>query len=439
MNTLKPFFLIIILLLTTKSFSQDQNSPWAVSLGINIVSLQGDNVDANTAIGIPALGISRYIGGGFSIGGQFALNKISGYSLAQDLSYYSLDGFLKYNISTSGSVNPYLFAGYGFSSFEDGLGSKKGPFPSSDVSETPLAGVGLDIDLSDKLALNISSSYRNADEVKAYKHFQHVIGVSIKLGSLDSDGDGISDKNDECPDVPGLEEFAGCPDTDGDGIADKDDQCPDQAGTKDMNGCPDSDGDGVSDNVDECPNQAGSEGLNGCPDTDGDGIADKDDQCPNQPGSIGTDGCPDSDGDGVVDKNDKCPNSVGSKENEGCPMVSDEVTSILSNESNMVKFMPSSSKLTDSSNSVLEFFISIIDKYPNQQFLVEGHASSDGSSSFNQNLSEQRAESVKSALIEKGVNSSRLEALGFGEDKPFKSNNTSNGRKSNRRVQLSIK
>ena len=109
----------------------------------------------------------------------------------------------------------------GFTSFEDGVGNKKGPFPSSDVSETPLAGVGLDIDLSDKLALNISSSYRNADEVKAYKHFQHVIGVSIKLGSLDSDGDGISDKNDECPDVPGLEEFAGCPDTEGDGIADK--------------------------------------------------------------------------------------------------------------------------------------------------------------------------------------------------------------------------
>ena len=241
MNTLKSYFLIIILLLSIKSFSQDQNSPWAVSLGINVISLQGDNVDANTAIGIPALGISRYIGGGFSIGGQFALNKISGNSLPQDLSYYSLDGILKYNISTSGSVNPYLFAGYGFSSFEDGVGDKKGPFPSSDVSETSIAGIGLDIDLSDKLALNISSSYRNADERKAYKHFQHVIGVSIKLGSLDSDGDGISDKNDECPDVPGLEEFAGCPDTDGDGIADKDDQCPDQPGTKDMNGCPDSD------------------------------------------------------------------------------------------------------------------------------------------------------------------------------------------------------
>ena len=101
--------------------------------------------------------------------------------------------------------------------------------------------------------------------------------------------------------------------------------------------------------------------------------------------------------------------------------------------------MPSSSKLTPSSNSVLEFFISIIEKYPNKQFLVQGHASSDGSSSFNQKLSEQRAESVKNALIEKGVDSSRLEALGFGEDKPMASNDTPSGRKSNRRVQLSMK
>ena len=55
---------------------------------------------------------------------------------------------------------------------------------------------------------------------------------------------------------------------------------PDQPGTKDMNGCPDSDGDGVNDNIDECPNQAGS--ISGCPDSDGDGIADKNDECPNQ-------------------------------------------------------------------------------------------------------------------------------------------------------------
>ena len=111
-----------------------------------------------------------------------------------DLAYYSLDGFLKYTISTSGSLNPYIFGGYGFSSFDDGLDNKKGPFPSFDVSETPFGGVGFDISLSEKFSINLSSSYRYADELKSYKHFQHVVGLSFKPGTNDSDGDKIKDK-----------------------------------------------------------------------------------------------------------------------------------------------------------------------------------------------------------------------------------------------------
>jgi hypothetical protein len=68
-------------------------------------------------------------------------------------------------------------------------------------------------------------------------------------------------------------------DTDGDGIFDKDDACPDVAGLKEFNGCPDTDGDGIQDSADSCPDVAGLAALNGCPDTDGDGIADKDDEC----------------------------------------------------------------------------------------------------------------------------------------------------------------
>ena len=57
---------------------------------------------------------------------------------------------------TSGSLNPFIFGGYGFSSFDDGTDNKKGPFPSFDISETPFAGVGLDISLSEKFSLNLS-------------------------------------------------------------------------------------------------------------------------------------------------------------------------------------------------------------------------------------------------------------------------------------------
>ena len=61
-----------------------------------------------------------------------------------NLKYYSLDGILKYNLSNSESFQPYLFAGFGFSAFQDGV-DRNGLFPSSDVSETSLAGIGLNI------------------------------------------------------------------------------------------------------------------------------------------------------------------------------------------------------------------------------------------------------------------------------------------------------
>tara|TARA_Y100001954_G_scaffold89289_1_gene97827 strand:+ start:460 stop:1275 length:816 start_codon:yes stop_codon:yes gene_type:complete len=83
---------------------------------------------------------------------------------------------------------------------------------------------------------------------------------------IDSDGDGIVDSSDDCPDTFGLEEFDGCPDTDEDGIIDSEDDCPEEFGLEDYNGCPDSDGDEISDLDDQCPNEFGYKKYNGCPD-----------------------------------------------------------------------------------------------------------------------------------------------------------------------------
>ena len=69
----------------------------------------------------------------------------------------------------------------------------------------------------------------------------------------------------------------------------------------------DTDGDGVNDDVDKCPDQAGTAANNGCPevkvnlDRDGDGVLDKDDRCPDAPGPKAYNGCPDTDGDGLDD------------------------------------------------------------------------------------------------------------------------------------------
>lgn len=83
-------------------------------------------------------------------------------------------------------------------------------------------------------------------------------------GCPDTDGDGILDKNDECPEVAGLAALGGCPDTDGDGIKDTEDECPTEKGSANLKGCPDKDGDEIADKNDDCPNIAGSPLLGGC-------------------------------------------------------------------------------------------------------------------------------------------------------------------------------
>ncbi|WP_294243272.1 VWA domain-containing protein [uncultured Chryseobacterium sp.] len=114
----------------------------------------------------------------------------------------------------------------------------------------------------------------------------------------DRDQDGVKNRRDKCPEVPGPVENKGCPwpDRDADGIPDKDDQCKDVPGPIQNNGCPfpDSDGDAINDDDDGCPSVAGPQENNGCPwpDTDGDGILDKDDACPTVPGLPEYNGCP---------------------------------------------------------------------------------------------------------------------------------------------------
>ncbi len=147
-----------------------------------------------------------------------------------------------------------------------------------------------------------------------------VPGLKEFDGCPDRDGDHIPDYLDSCPDQAGLPKFNGCPDRDGDGIIDKKDSCPDSAGLPQFNGCPDKDGDGIIDKKDSCPDVAGLPQFNGCPDRDGDGIIDKKDSCPDVPGVPELNGCPDKDGDGVTDAKDRCPDVPGPKENDGCPL-----------------------------------------------------------------------------------------------------------------------
>jgi type IX secretion system PorP/SprF family membrane protein len=114
----------------------------------------------------------------------------------------------------------------------------------------------------------------------------------------DSDGDGVFDDIDLCPTIPGFPQYQGCNDYDKDGVYDNIDACPKIYGEAANYGCPlnnknlDSDGDGVLDRDDKCVYLKGKPELNGCPDSDEDGISDILDDCPFLKGPAANSGCP---------------------------------------------------------------------------------------------------------------------------------------------------
>jgi OOP family OmpA-OmpF porin len=201
---------------------------------------------------------------------------------------------------------------------------------------------------------------------------------------------------------------------------------------------PDSDGDGVTDDIDRCPNTPAGAKVDqyGCEfDQDGDGVVDRLDQCPNTPAGTPVDakGCPlDSDNDGVVDSLDKCPNTpAGDKvDSVGCT-IKDEI------KLQGVNFATDSAVLVPESDFVLTYAVNTLKKYPNIVIEVRGHTDNKGSKKHNLVLSQHRAESVLTYLKDHGVTNS-MTAKGYGEDKPIADNKTADGRLENRRVTLRI-
>ncbi|MEZ4855290.1 MAG: OmpA family protein [Gelidibacter sp.] len=451
-NLSRLFFAMLLVLSFSNANAQDENNPWAIGIGANAVDFYpvGENAPLgeyfdeffnlsdhyNYLPSLSTVSVSRYLADGFSISAAGSINRISkiGDSSADDLSYYALDGTIKYSFAkliNSKTIEPYLGVGGGYTWVDEiGAGTLNGT-------------LGLNYWFSENIGVTAQTSYKHAFEDYLAKHFQHTVGLAIKFGGKDTDGDGVYDKDDACPDVPGLAAFNGCPDSDNDGIEDSKDDCPNEAGLAEFNGCPDTDGDGVPDKNDNCPTVAGLKALNGCPDADGDGVADKDDNCPNEAGPAANNGCPwkDTDGDGVLDKDDKCPNEVGTVANNGCPEVkpTEEVMKQLNEYARTILFDTGKSSFTKDTDPVLKAMTAIFKEYPQADFAIEGYTDSVGSAKSNQLLSERRANAVRDYLVSNGINADRLTAKGFGEENPIDTNKTAAGRKNNRRVEVKLK
>ena len=450
-NLSRLLFALLLMLGLSNTYAQDENNPWAISFGMNAVDFYPTGEDAplgdifdeyfnaedhwNILPSLSSLSVSRYISNGFSVGATASINKIDKFGdddgVYNGASYFGLDGVVKYSFGSLIDMpwlDPYLGVGGGYTWVDKiGAGTLNGT-------------VGINFWITENIGLTAQSAYKHAFEDYLSTHFQHTVGVSVKFGGKDTDGDGIYDKDDACPEVFGLAEFNGCPDTDGDGIEDSKDSCPNEAGPAEFNGCPDTDGDGIPDKDDACPTEAGSRELNGCPDSDGDGVADKDDECPTVAGPAANKGCPwpDRDGDGVPDKDDLCPDKVGTVANNGCPEVTEAVKKALNAYAKTILFDTGKSTIKDASAEVLQNIIDILKEYPNARFMIEGHTDSVGSESLNQKLSKERASSVMNYLITNGIASSRLEHAGYGESRPIDSNKTRAGRANNRRVEINL-
>jgi outer membrane protein OmpA-like peptidoglycan-associated protein len=278
----------------------------------------------------------------------------------------------------------------------------------------------------------------------------------------DRDEDGIYDRDDACPDIPGPPndnpELHGCPDRDGDEIIDPKDACPDKPGVPSddpaKHGCPpiyDRDADGILDKDDSCPDIPGEPNddptLHGCPDRDGDGIIDPEDACPDTPGEPNDDpekhGCPpaDTDGDGILDDDDACPVVPGVPNKDpakhGCPLAEVVEDQIRINE--RIEFELDKARILPESEVVLEAVQSILDAHPEiEEVRVEGHTDSQGRDKYNLKLSQRRAASVVKWLTDHGIDKSRLKPKGFGETRPIDDNETPEGRQRNRRVEFHI-
>ena len=460
----------LLMLLGLSSQAQDSNNKWAIGFGANAVD--GARVSAaskvedqfsqyfdarhywNVVPSVSYVTLSRHVGNNFSFGLTGSVNRISrvlsertydpitntnDYVVSNpgDLSYYSIDGAIKYSfmgLLKSKVIDPSLQAGGGYTWIGD---EAKGG--------TVNGGIGLTLWFTEQVGLSWVSSYKYSFDSRENSssiptHLQHFAGLVFKFGAKDTDGDGIYDKDDACPDVAGLKQFNGCPDTDGDGIEDSKDGCPNDAGTVEMNGCPDTDGDGVADKDDACPDVAGLKSFGGCPDTDGDGIADKNDKCPEVKGPKENNGCPyaDRDGDGVLDKDDKCPDVKGTAANKGCPDVSEEVVNKLNDYAKTILFDSNKDTFKQQTFPVLQAIAAILKEYPSSKFSIEGHTDSVGSNSLNQKLADARANAVMDYLINNGVSAARLNAKGYGEESPIESNNTRAGRAANRRVEVKL-
>jgi outer membrane protein OmpA-like peptidoglycan-associated protein len=440
------------------------NSKWSIGLGMEVADFYSPKLDKLSTFKKPI-----WFGPRLTMWRNFN----SSVALGLDLGSYAFSS--KLDDATLPPVNTYnlLYSGLAAYKFNNGYILKEdaavapylfvklqGTWAKSPVSHDNVNGFGIPIGaginfkIANNVAFNVNGGY-NFGIKNNEDHIFFGAGLMLDLGKgkevaapvdtvvatpVDTDGDGIYDIDDACPEVPGLAQFNGCPDTDGDGVEDSKDECPTVAGLAEFNGCPDTDGDGIIDAKDACPEVKGVAKFGGCPDPDrdGDGIVNDKDLCPDVAGAFSAQGCPDKDGDGVADAQDKCPDVAGPASNKGCPELKEEVKKKLAFAAKNIMFETGKAVIKPSSYKILDEVASILNEFSYYDVNIDGHTDNVGDDAFNLKLSQERAAAAMAYLTKKGVSASRMVATGYGETKPQADNKTAAGRAANRRVEFNL-
>jgi OOP family OmpA-OmpF porin len=322
---------------------------------------------------------------------------------------------------------PYLFAGFGTGEFSA---------DSADALSMGLAelGGGVRMWMTDVIGLRFEARTLNWMRDNSSKTGNtHVMlggGLIFALGATarDTDGDGVSDRKDRCPDTP-------------------------KGATVTTDGCPtDGDGDGVCDGVDQCADTPKGARVDerGCPlDSDGDGVFDGLDQCENSPRGCTVDekGCPkDTDGDGVCDGLDRCDQTPAGLrvDPSGCPIeVIEKETELL--DTGMIRlqdvnFETGKAVLAPSSFQSLDIVGTLLKSWIDLRIEIGGHTDSRGSATANQKLSEARAGAVRTYLLEKypELKDEQYQVKGYGESQPVVPNTGPENMTKNRRVEFKV-
>ena len=227
-------------------------------------------------------------------------------------------------------------------------------------------GLGSNFWFTKNFGIGIQGDYVTTpiDKSNLANFWQASASINFRFGNRDKDKDGVLDKDDACPEIPGPVENQGCP----------------------------------------------------WPDTDGDGVLDKDDACPEVPGPVENQGCPDTDGDGVLDKDDACPEVPGLPEYNGCPKPASEFAVEATGALQGIIFDFNKATISNpESLRKLDQAAEVIKSSNGGTFLVTGHTDKKGNDAYNLKLSRERAASIVRALEQRGVADTQLKSTGVGE------------------------